>query len=151
MTNTTEFTESVQRLTFSGAQRAGEAALAKARELNLRMAIAVVDDAGSVLLVMRDGPPRQTMEFAVLKAQTAVAFGMSTFDVSQAFSNPQVQVELAVHARLTTIGGGEVLIVNGYKVGGIAAAGGSMEQDIDVARAGAAALNSAALSRPIGN
>ena len=61
------------------AERAIEAATAKARAMGLNMSIAVVDEAGDLCAFRRmEGAPRLTIDIAINKAYTSASFGLPT-------------------------------------------------------------------------
>ncbi|ROQ96527.1 uncharacterized protein GlcG (DUF336 family) [Streptomyces sp. 2132.2] len=120
-----------------------DAALAAARETELRFAIAVVDESGHLSAFARmDGSGLMTIQIAQDKAYTAAAFGLSTTDWHEFVEN---DAQLAPGARtgidrLVTFGGGLPIVVEGQLVGGIGVSGGHWSDDVKIAEAGLTAI-----------
>lgn len=135
------------RLTLAGARAILAAAEKKAREINVPMNIAVVDDAGHLLVFARmDGVKLSSIEVALTKA-IAAALRRTPSGPSPA-NDPSVLLSLglslATDGKLTCIRGGLPLFVDGQCVGGIGISGGTEEEDLEVAQAGVAALEALA-------
>lgn len=130
-------------LTLEGAQKVLEAALAKAADLGLRFCITVADPSGEPVMSARmDGAPRLSAGIAANKAYTVAGFGgMPTDAWWGAIKDEPSLVHGITHTpRLIVFGGGVPITANGELVGTIGVSGGSAEEDIVVASAGAAAL-----------
>ena len=135
------------KLTLEGAQAVLEAAERRAREIGVPMDIAVVDDGGHLLAFARmDGAKLSSVEIAINKAHSAAIRRQPTGPYLQD-SQPNLLVSLSLaigsRARQTPLRGGVPLIVEGQCVGAIGVSNGTEEQDLDVARASAAALEKA--------
>lgn len=117
-------------------------ALAKATEIGVPSVVAIFDRAGTQLgFVRQEGALVVSNTFAPQKAYTAAAFGAPTADfAAMARSDPTLLASLMKVENVTLLGGGLPIIVDGVPIGGIGASGGSVEQDIEVATAGLAAL-----------
>ena len=134
-------------LSYEDASKALSAALAKANEIGVGLSVAVVDDAGNpVALARMTGARRGTTSFACQgKAMVAAIWGVPSAEVAARFANNS---KIADHAqglyghRLLFLGGGLPLKVGDQVVGAIAASGGTGDQDLIVATAGAAAFAS---------
>jgi uncharacterized protein GlcG (DUF336 family) len=117
------------------------AAERKAREINVPMVIAVVDESGVLKAFSRmDGAPLLSIDLAVDKAYSAAAFGIPTsawFDMIK--DDPPLLHNMLKTPRLVVIGGGIPLDLGGI-AGAIGVSGGSYEQDTLVAEAGVRAL-----------
>ncbi len=132
------------------ARRIVEKASQKARELGARMAFAILDDAGHVVLVERmDGAAWITADIAVGKAYTAVAFrliGERFTDSGQigAYFNdtPSFLGGLGVvtMGKIIGRGGGIPIVRDGKVLGGFGISGGTASQDHECAKAGLEAL-----------
>ncbi len=127
-------------LSYEQAERALKAAMERARELEARLGIAVVDERGYAVAVGRmDGTRAFAADVATGKARAAALFGVPSgaIEVSE-------QVALAtaeLHGgRLVRSQGGVPIVVDGELVGGIGAGGSSAANDELAARAGADAL-----------
>lgn len=130
-------------ITQSAADRLIEAATAKALELGIAEAIAVVDEAGTLKAFRRmDGAPLLAIEIATNKAYTAVSYGIATHDWFDFIKADPPLLHGIVHTpRLVVFGGGYPITVEGQTIGGIGISGGHYEQDMVVAQAGLAALS----------
>lgn len=130
-------------LTLEGARIAGDAAAAYAREHGAGGAIAVVDEGGALLYLVRlDGTFPAASQVAEAKARTAAIFRKPT----QAFENAirEGRVSLTAVGPMTPLEGGVPIVVNGQVVGAIGCSGAmSSSQDVEVAQAGADAVASA--------
>lgn len=118
------------------------AAAAKAKQLGHAMSIAVCDCAGSVKAVQRmDGATAATLEIAQDKAYTSVSLGMATHALWDFIKNdPPLQRGLPEARRIVVYGGGYPILEDGRIVGGIGISGGHYSDDMEVARAGLAAI-----------
>jgi glc operon protein GlcG len=108
------------------------------------MDIAVVDDGGHLLVFERmDGAKPASIAIAMVKAQAAA---MRRAPTGAAMSGDQVNTPLALGLAIaspgeqTPVRGGVPLIVDGHVIGAIGVSAGTEDQDLDVARAGAAAI-----------
>jgi uncharacterized protein GlcG (DUF336 family) len=120
------------------------AAERKAREIGQPMVIAVVDEAGVLKAFSRmDGAALLSVQVAQDKAYTAAGFGLSTDGWHDFIKNdpPLAAGATAGIDRLVVFGGGYPIKVGDQVVGGIGVSGGHYSQDMEVARAGLAALN----------
>jgi uncharacterized protein GlcG (DUF336 family) len=132
-------------LSYEAARRALDAALDKARELGAGLSVAVVDASGNTVALARmTGARRGTTSLACQgKAMVAAIWGVPSAETAERFSRNSA---IANHAqalyghRLLFLGGGLPLKIDGEVVGAIAASGGTGEQDLAVATAGAKAF-----------
>ena len=132
------------KLTLEGAQLVLTAAQARAVEIKVPMDIAVVDDGAHLLAFVRmDGAKLSSVEIAIRKAQGAAIRRLPT---APARTGDEVNVVLSMGLALATQGrqipvrGGLPLLVDGICVGAIGVSNGTEDQDVDVAQAGARAL-----------
>lgn len=125
------------------AAKAIKAAEAKAKEIGVPMCIAVCDEGGNLKAFSRmDGAALFSVQIAQDKAYTAVGFNMPSDqwypfikdDGPLALGAPKVD-------RLIIFGGGYPISANGQMVGGIGVSGGHYTQDMEVAKAGLAAIS----------
>ncbi|MFL6078645.1 MAG: GlcG/HbpS family heme-binding protein [Ornithinibacter sp.] len=124
------------------AQRVLAAAERAARGLGVAAFIVVVDDCADLKAASRqDGNSRASLTLAPLKAETSVAFRISTATLASRTTDP-VRAQSLLAAGFTLLGGGVPLIVDSQVVGAIGVGGGSPDQDVQIAEAGAAALRS---------
>ncbi|ATY85434.1 cobalamin adenosyltransferase [Kyrpidia spormannii] len=119
-----------------------QAAEAKAREIGVRLNIAVADAGGNLLAFLRmDGAPLLSGEIARNKAYTAAAFGKATGDWYGFIKDEPALLHGIVHTdRLVIFGGGLPIYYGEHLLGGIGCSGGSSEEDTICARAGLAVL-----------
>ena len=125
------------------AKRMIAAAEQKAQELGVPMVIAVVDIGGNLVAQHRmDGALLASISLALDKAYTAVALKMSTDQVAVAVSpgQPLCGLNTANGGRFIIFGGGFPIVENGTIIGGFGVSGGSVDQDMMVAKAGLGSL-----------
>jgi glc operon protein GlcG len=135
------------KLTLEGAEAALAAAKAQATRIGCPMNIAIVDDGGHLMAFVRmDGAKLSSIDIALNKAHAAAIRRQAT---GPARSGEEVNVLLSLglaigsRAQQTPIRGGIPLEVNGECVGAIGVSAGTEDQDVDVARAGAAVFGRA--------
>jgi len=113
---------------------------AKAKEIGVKMNIAVADVGGNLVAFERmDNAWLGSINIAISKAYTAVAFNMTTEDLgkeSQA-GKSLFGIHTTNHGKIVIFGGGIPLTRKGVLVGAIGVSGGAVPQDIEVAKAGA--------------
>ena len=130
-------------VTLSAAQAVIEGAVKKAEEIGVPMDIAVVDDGNNLTAFARmDGAWLGSIDIAQNKAYTARSFNMTTKDLAPLAqpNQPLYGIEASNQGRLIVFAGGIPLESDGAVVGAIGVSGGSVEQDHEVAEAGAAAF-----------
>nr|CBH39489.1 conserved hypothetical protein, DUF336 family [uncultured archaeon] len=126
-------------LNLEEAKKVVAGAEAKAKAIGVPMNIAVVDVGGNLVAFERmDKAWLGSINIAINKAFTAVAFNMTTEDLGKA-SQPE-QSLFGIHAsnngRLIIFGGGIPLRKGDELVGAIGVSGGAVTADIEVAEAG---------------
>ncbi|NMH98708.1 GlcG/HbpS family heme-binding protein [Pseudonocardia acidicola] len=129
-------------LTFADAQRILTAGLAKAEEIGQPMNIAVVDAGGHLLAFGRqDGAIRASIDISQRKAVTSILMNAPT-----AALTPLVQPGAELYGLeqtaggMVAFGGGVPIYREGELVGAVGVSAGSVEQDVTVAEAAAAAV-----------
>lgn len=118
------------------------AAEKKAVEIGVPMVIAVVDEGGNLVAQYRmDGALLASVSLALDKAYTAVALKMPTEEAAAVVvpGQPLYGLNTASAGRFVVFGGGIPLLKNGCLAGGIGVSGGTVKEDIAVAKAGLAA------------
>lgn len=124
----------------------------KAREWGMRVVTAVADEGGNTKLVRSmDGAYIGSVDVAVNKAYTCVAFQMSTRELPELArpDGPLYGIQHTNGGRIVIFGGGEPLRVEGRLIGALGVSGGTAEQDTALAAFGASLLKeSGALSVP---
>lgn len=136
-------TETRQGGTLESALHVIESARRAAEAIGVAMNIAVVDEGNNLVAFQRmDGAWLGSIDIAQGKAYTARALNMSTKDLAP-LCQPGKSL-FGIHAsndgRLIIFPGGIPLERGGEVVGAIGVSGGSVEQDQEVAEAGAEAF-----------
>ena len=130
-------------VTLEDARRVIEAAEKKAGEIGQPMNIAVADVGGNLVAHVRmDGAWLGSIDIAQSKAFTARAFDMTTKNLGGASlpDKPLFGINASNQGRIIIFAGGIPLQRGNRIVGAIGVSGGSVEQDQEVAEAGAAAF-----------
>ena len=140
-------TRNTPKLTLAGAKAVLAAAEKRATEIGVPMDIAVVDDGGHLLAFARmDGAKLSSIEIAIGKALSAALRRQPS---GPARTGDQVNLAISLglaiasHGKQTPIRGGVPLTVDGICIGAVGASNGTEDQDLDVAQAGARALEAA--------
>jgi len=131
-------------ITTELAHRMIAAAEQKAQEMGHPFVIAIVDESGVLKAFSRmDNAALFSVQIAQDKAYTAIGFGMSTDAWHDFIKNDPPLAAGAVGGidRLVVFGGGYPITIDGHIVGGIGVSGGHYTQDMEVAKAGLAALS----------
>ena len=118
-------------------ERMAERAKEKSRELGVPVVFSAVDGGGNLLLLERmEGALPGSVEVSAGKAYTANAFHMPTHELGQAArqDGPLYGIENAAPGKIILFGGGFPYVSGGQIVGGIGVSGGTVEQDIEIAR-----------------
>jgi uncharacterized protein GlcG (DUF336 family) len=129
---------SMLSLDLADARRLIAAGEKKAVELGIPYNIAVVDAGGGLVAHVRmDNAWFGSVDIAINKAWTARAFDAATDDLAKLTQSGQQGFGLNTtnNSRVVIFGGGIPVKINGAVIGAIGASGGSVEEDIMVARA----------------
>lgn len=132
----------LETITLEEAQQIIDAAAKKAEEIGQPMDIAVVDAGGNLKAHARmDGANIGSITIAINKAYTAIAFQCETGDLQEATRphGPIYGLNDAHGGRLVVFPGGIPLVRDGKIMGAIGVSTGTVEQDQEVATAGAGA------------
>ncbi|POR56864.1 GlcG/HbpS family heme-binding protein [Bosea psychrotolerans] len=131
-------------LSLSEAKRIVEAGEAKAASIGVAYNIAVVDNGGALIAFVRqDDALIGSIDLAIGKAVTARIFDKRTSDLA-AMAQPGAPlfgIEQSNGGKVVIFGGGLPVKIDGQIVGAVGASAGSVEQDIAVAEAAAAAIS----------
>ncbi len=130
-------------MSLEQAQSAIAAAIEKARAIDTKMDIAVVDAGANLKAFARmDDAWLGSIDIAIKKARTARFFDMPTGDIG-GLSQPGGSLYNIEHSNggLITFPGGVPIKVGGAVIGAIGVSGSSVENDHAVATAGAAAVS----------
>jgi uncharacterized protein GlcG (DUF336 family) len=125
------------------AQAIVQGARRKAEDMDLKMNVAVVDAGANLKGFLRmDGAWLGSIDIAIKKAETARYFDMPTGDVGE-LSQPGKSLYAIEHSNdglITFPGGVPLKDENGDIIGAVGASGSTVDDDHEVATAGAAAL-----------
>jgi uncharacterized protein GlcG (DUF336 family) len=130
-------------ITYNEASKALNASIEKANELNIPVSIAVVDNGGHLMVFARLDSVYGVIDFAVKKAKTAVMFGVDSEIMGTIIASTDINGYGMINSNggLLTIPGGAVIKdVDGNIIGAVGSSGGTVEQDKEIAEAGAKSL-----------
>ena len=127
-------------LTLAGARIVAAAAETEAKRLNTTGAVAVVDDGGNLLYLLRiDNTFPAGSYVAMDKARTAATFRMPTRNLEDAVKNGRTS--LVAVSEMTPLAGGVPIVVDGHIVGAVGVSGAAnAQQDEELAKIAAAAI-----------
>ena len=131
-------------LTLAEAKQILAGAEAKAESLGIAYNIAVVDAGGHLLAFSRqDGALIGSIDLAIDKASTARIFDKATSYLATLAQSgkPLFGIQESNDGKVVIFGGGIPILFDGSIIGAVGASAGTVEQDIAVAEAGAAALS----------
>jgi uncharacterized protein GlcG (DUF336 family) len=134
---------SCESLTLEDAKKMLSAAEAKATSLGIAYNIAVVDAGAHLIAFLRqDGALIGSIDLAIDKAVTARIFDKSTSDLATLAQSgrPLFGIQESNAGKVVIFGGGIPVVSNGNIIGAVGTSAGTVEQDIDVARAAITAL-----------
>lgn len=130
-------------ITLEQAQKAIQAALEKSKELGVKMNIAVMDSGVNLVAFAKmDDAWLGSIDIAQKKAKTARYFNMNTGEIGKLSQpgQPLYNIEHSNNGLITFPGGVLIKDSSGNILGSIGVSGSSVEDDHEVASAGAAAL-----------
>ncbi len=136
-------TKSVPVLTLEGARIALAAAEARAKEINVPMNIAIMDNACHLLAFARmEGAKFTSIDIAINKAYTAAGHRAPTSVYKEAVwpGGPAFGINNSNGGRFMTIAGGIPIKKDGVVIGSIGCSTGTPAQDEDVAKKGVEAV-----------
>jgi glc operon protein GlcG len=140
------YVEPAKRLTAAGARKVMDTALARAREANIAITVAIVDSGGHLIMLERmDGGKFHSVHSATTKAVCAASNRRTTGSTGAVGQSLDIlhALGLALAAgpeRWTAMEGGCPIMAGGECVGGVGVAGGNWEFDERVAREAAEAI-----------
>jgi uncharacterized protein GlcG (DUF336 family) len=127
-----------RNLSLAMAKTIAEAALAACKSKGYNTAVAVVDRAGQVMVILRDEQATaQQAEMARRKAYTARMFRTTTLEFQKRTSDPAYAAQRNI-ADILALGGGVPIQVGNETIGGVGSSGSSQETDDACAKAGVA-------------
>ena len=129
-------------LTLAEANRIIEGAVAKAKELNIKISVAVCDAGGRLMAFNRmDGAIWGGVYGCQGKAVASVAFGRPSGELAERADSPIIRgIAAAEGGHMIPSQGGVPIVRNGVVEGACGVGGGTSQQDEDCARAGVAKL-----------
>jgi uncharacterized protein GlcG (DUF336 family) len=140
-----KMTRFASSLDLADARRIIAAGERKATEIGIPYNIAVADAGGGLVAHVRmDGAWLGSVDIAINKAWTARAFDMSTEDIAHITQSGQQGFGLNTtnDSKVVIFGGGIPIKRDGTVIGAVGASGGSVEQDVAVARAAVSGFTS---------
>ncbi len=130
-------------VTLDQAEKISEAAKAKAKQIGVPMNIAIVDEGANLVSFHRmDNAWLGSVDISIKKAKTARFFDMNSGEIGKLSQpgGPLYNIEHSNGGLISFPGGVLLKDGSGKIVGAIGVSGGSVEQDHEVASAGASAL-----------
>ncbi|HSB67111.1 MAG TPA: heme-binding protein [Anaerolineales bacterium] len=134
---------------LADAEQALNAARAKAKEMGVAMAIAVVNESGFLTAFIRmDNSELVAIPLAEDKAYTALVNRLSTLELGQQCQpgGPLYGLQANLGGRMVIFPGGIPIWRDGILIGAVGASGGAVEQDHACALAGVLALGKSSRS-----
>jgi len=129
----------ITRLSNDEAKLLIEGARIKSREIGVPMCISIVDESGNLIAFDRmDGGKVTSITISQDKAFTAAAARKATHDYNAVNipGNLAFGIHTEVGGRLSSVGGGLPVLIDGEVVGGIGLSSGTPVQDMECAQAG---------------
>ena len=127
-----------RNLSLPMAKTIAEAALAACKSKGFNTAVAVVDRAGQVMVILRDEQATaQQVEMARRKAYTARMWRTTTLEFQKRTTDPAYAAQRDLPDVLA-LGGGVPIQVGNDVIGGVGSSGSSQEMDDACAKAGVA-------------
>tara|TARA_R110001583_G_scaffold33665_3_gene113710 strand:+ start:2910 stop:3374 length:465 start_codon:yes stop_codon:yes gene_type:complete len=129
----------IKRLDQADAQILIQGAREKANEIGIPMCIAITDESGNLVAFERmDGGKVTSITIAQDKSFTASAARKATHEYNQVCVPGSLVfgIHTALGGRLSVVGGGLPIQVDGVVVGGIGLSSGTPQQDMTCAQAG---------------
>jgi uncharacterized protein GlcG (DUF336 family) len=133
----------IMNITLEQAQKAIEAALEKSKELGVKMNIAVMDSGVNLVAFAKmDDAWLGSIDIAQKKAKTARYFNMNSGEIGKLSQpgQPLYNIEHSNNGLITFPGGVLIKDSSGNIIGSIGVSGSTVDDDHEVASAGAAAL-----------
>jgi uncharacterized protein GlcG (DUF336 family) len=127
-----------RNLSLPMAKAIAEAALAACKSEGFNTAVAVVDRAGQVMVILRDEQATaQQVEMARRKAYTARMFRSTTLEFQKRTSDPAYAAQRDL-PDILALGGGVPIQVGNDVIGGVGSSGSNQDNDDACAKAGVA-------------
>lgn len=112
-------------LPLSLATKAAHAALKKCEEGGYRVSVAVVDEGGTLRVLIRgDGAGPHTVDSSTKKAYTSLSIRRSTSELAELITKiPTIEAIRDINDKILILGGGLPITIGGHVVGGIGVGG----------------------------
>ena len=129
-------------LTLAEANQVVQGAIEKAREMNIKVSVAVCDAGGRLLAFNRmDGAIWGSVYGSQGKAIASAGFARPSGELQERAGTPIIQgIAAAEGGHMIPSQGAVPIVKNGVVIGACGVGGGTSQQDEDVARAGVAKL-----------
>jgi uncharacterized protein GlcG (DUF336 family) len=133
-------------LGLTQAQQIADEAVSDAGRLQVRISVAVTDEAGALLAFARmDGATRLSARTAVDKTQTVILTGKTTLEFGRGLradlgDEPELFHGMIARRDLVPFGGGVPLLIAGRLAGAVAVSGATSVQDHEIAQRAASLL-----------
>lgn len=125
-----------QKLTLARAKIIIDKAEKEANKINVPMVITVVDEGGNLIAQHRmDNALIASIDISLSKAYTSLALKMSTEELSQLVLPGKSLYGIINNSKYCAFGGGIPIICNGNIIGAVGVSGGSVDEDVHVAKA----------------
>jgi glc operon protein GlcG len=133
-------------LGLTEAQQIVTAAIDDARRLDVRISVAVADEAGGLLAFARmDGATRLSALTSTDKTRTVILTGAATLDLGENLRSELAEEPQLFHGMiardLVHFGGGVPVLISGRLAGAVAVSGATSLQDHEIAGRAAASVN----------
>lgn len=123
--------------TLETVQKMAQRAQVKATELGVPVVFSAVDQGGNLMLLQRmEGALLGSVDVSAGKAYTANAFKMPTHTLGEAAKPDGMLygIQDATPGKIILFGGGFPYLIDGQVVGGIGISGGTVDEDMEIAR-----------------
>jgi glc operon protein GlcG len=133
-------------LGLTQARQIADEAVSDAARQQLRISVAVADEAGALLAFARmDGATRLSSRTAVDKTQTVILTGKATLEFGRSLredlgEEPELFHGMTARPDLVPFGGGVPLLIAGRLAGAVAVSGATSIQDHEIAQRAASLL-----------
>lgn len=131
---------------FAAARRVVDEAIREATRLQVRISVAVADEAGALLAFARmDGATRLSSRTAADKTQTVILTGKATLDLGREWrvdlgAEPELFYGMIARPDVVPFGGGVPVRISGRLAGAVAVSGATSIQDHEIAERAALAI-----------
>lgn len=123
--------EKISELNLDTARKLADTAVKKALEINVNVAVAVMDRHGNMILLYRmDNSVLAAVEVAEKKAYTSAALRIPSSDVLNSGFDKLVET---LEGKIVAFGGGIPIKINGKMAGALGISGGSAKEDVEIA------------------